>query len=282
MLRIMFLNTWGGELWEDFRNFLINNKVPENFDVFCFSEVHRLPDAKAPFIVPTLPGSRKNAIYACQYDALKDIISEHDGYHSAHGEYLLHDLERADVPIRYGNAMFISNKFPHFFYSDMAFRQFNKINDGKPAGRTIQGAIIYHGGDIYIVAHFHGIWTGGHKNDTDERLEQSRQVNTFLNHLAEKCRKNFGVEPKVILGGDFNLNSDTESLKIITRSEAFNGKGRVLNWEFSITDTRTHYYTKEVREADFVIVSENVKVHSFSAPAEPAVSDHCPLIISCE
>lgn len=282
MLRIMFLNTWGGELWDELRQFIIEKKLGDGFDIFCFSEVHRLPGGEILSIKPEFPGSRKNDVFIGQYEALRDLLPQHDGYYTAHGEYLLHDLERTSTAVRYGNAMFISHTLPVFFSSDMVFRRFNQTNDGAPASRSIQGAIIRQGREAYVLVHFHGIWTGGGKNDTMERFEQSKRAGDFALQLVQRCRQIHGLEPNVIIGGDFNLTSRTESLKMLAHAPVFGGLGRILNHEFRIQDTRTQHYAKAEREADFVLASANVRVRSFEAPDQPAVSDHRPLILECD
>ncbi len=276
----MFLNTWGGELWEDLRQFILDNR--SKVDIFCFSEVHDIPGVKVKYITPTLPGSRKKDIFASQWQALCNLLPDHAGYYTAHGEYLLHDLERHNLPIRYGIAMFVSRDISAFFSSDMVFGQYNTTNDGSPASRAIQGVTFRKGNSAYIVSHFHGIWTGGHKEDTPERERQSHQADLFLANMIIKSRNAFAAQPKIILGGDFNLTSKTIALNTLASSVAFDHKGRILNHEVGITDTRTSYYEKQEREADFVIVSQNVKVSSFEALASPEISDHRPLILECE
>ncbi len=280
MLRIMFLNTWGGELWEELR-WYVTTQV-QKFDVICLTEVHHLPGAKDAFITPTLPGSRKSDIFACQFEALCKLLPKHVGYYTAHGEFMLHDLERHESPIKYGNAMFISRHLSHFISTGMVFGQYNRSSAGWPAPRSIQGVTFRKGNDAYAVAHFHGVWTGGPKEDTEDRYRQSINADAFVTDLALKSRSVFNIQPKVIIGGDFNLTSKTTSLRMLAKSKAFDQRGRILNHEFGVTDTRTSHYAKEVREADFALVSPSVKVFSFTAPAEPEISDHRPLILECE
>jgi len=280
MLRVMFLNTWGGELWEDLQAYI--RAVRSEFDVLCFSEVHDIPHIKGKYITPTLSGSRKKDIFASQWYALCKLLPKHTGYYTAHGEYLLHDLERHKLPVRYGIAMFVSKDIPTFFNSGMVFGQYNKTNEGSPAGRAIQGITFKKGNAVYVVSHFHGIWINGHKDDTIERQRQSINADVFMTEMILKARSVFCTKPKMILGGDLNLTSKSTSLKFLQTGNAFDGEGRILNHEFGITDTRTSHYSKGVREADFVLASPNVKVTSFLAPTEFEVSDHKPLILECE
>lgn len=45
------------------------------------------------------------------------------------------------------------------------------------------------------------------------------------------------------------------------------------------TDTRTSRYTKPVRHANYLLVSDVDAVQCFDVPATPEVSDHRPLIL---
>lgn len=278
MLRILFLNTWSGDCWEELEWFYRT----ERFDILCLTEVHHYPGGGAPFIRPKDPGARRNPICSCQFDIVKTILPGHDGYYAPAGVNMLHDLERTHLPIRYGNAMFIKNDLVvSAVKSGMAFGRFNQTNTGKAASCSIQGVIVVYNNTPYIVVHFHGLWTGNGKGDTPERFEQSKNANAFLGELRLQCQREIGVKPKIILGGDFNLNSATKALEMMRTCLAFEGRGVNLNQRFGITDTRTSHYRKTEREADFVLISGNVKVHSFTAPAEPEVSDHRPLILEC-
>lgn len=277
MLRILFLNTWGGELHQQLHQFYRT----EEFDVLCLTEIHR-DFTGSKFMKSTSSDSRKSEIWVDQYDAVKELLPYHDGIFTPHGLFL-HDTQPCDTGVQYGNAMFVSKHLTTpGIRTGMVFGTFNRMNNGAPATRTIQGVMVIFEGQPYVIVHFHGLWTGKGKEDTPERLEQSRRACEFLEGLVVQCRQETRIEPKVILGGDLNLTSKTQSLAMLAGSYAFNRRGRILNEELDIPDTRTSHYHKEGREADYVIVSENVKVLSFTAPATPEVSDHRPLIIECE
>ena len=44
-------------------------------------------------------------------------------------------------------------------------------------------------------------------------------------------------------------------------------------------DTRTSWYDKPDRYADYLLVNENVAVERFDVVAQPEVSDHRPLLL---
>lgn len=113
------------------------------------------------------------------------------------------------------------------------------------------------------IVNFHGLWNGQGKGDSEDRLAQSENIVSFLKTLNHSF----------ILGGDFNLNPDTRSLKM------FEDCGlRNLIKEYGITSTRTSFYAKENRYADYVFVSKGVNVLDFQVLPDE-VSDHAPLCV---
>src|SRR3989344_2292048 len=129
--------------------------------------------------------------------------------------------------------------------------------------------ILSHSGMLYTIASVHGTAFPGSKADTPERIAQSQKIADFL--ADEKGRK--------ILGGDFNLMPDTESVSMIERTGMRN-----LIKEYGITDTRGRLshaqYTESQRQyfADFAFTSPDVLVKNFAVP-QVEISDHLPLVV---
>lgn len=285
MLRILFLNTWGGSFWgHGLREFYISQR--RNTDIFCLQEVNRCHEEGMGFLdIPEYRGSRTRPLFVDQFDTLRRTLDEHDSFYAAQLTNALHDLGQVTYDIEYGNAMFVRNYLKQAnVNSGIIYRKFGHLNDGQPAARSMQTVTIRKNNTAYVVAHFHGLWNGNGKGDCRERTVQTARVNKFLHEVCEQCREETGLEPRVILGGDFNLTASTMSFQGLVNGPAFGGRAVNLNSRFNITDTRTCHYdrSKPTREADFVLVSSNVRVHSFEAPAEPVVSDHRPLILECE
>jgi endonuclease/exonuclease/phosphatase family metal-dependent hydrolase len=115
----------------------------------------------------------------------------------------------------------------------------------------------------FSVMNFHGLWNGRGKGDSDERIEQSRNILKFL----------AGRPEPLILCGDFNLLPDTESLRMIEAAGLRN-----LVAEFGVRSTRTSLYTRSEPFADYVFVSEGIDVRDFRVLPDE-VSDHAPLIL---
>lgn len=118
-----------------------------------------------------------------------------------------------------------------------------------------------------LFAHFHGIRDPEGKHDTPERAVQAKAVVDAIGRMRQP-------DEPVILAGDFNLLPDSSTFA------AFSAIGLVdLVTTGGFTDTRTSLYAKSQRYADYLLVSEQVKVEAFDVPATPEVSDHRPLVL---
>ncbi len=123
------------------------------------------------------------------------------------------------------------------------------------------------------VVNVHGQWKPGTKIDTEIRLRQSRLLIDFL-----QDKKGLHV-----IGGDFNLLLDTESIRMFEEAGYRN-----LIREFAIPTTRNQIswdmwpdLPKQLW-ADFVFVSPEIKVKSFVVPQDDESSDHLPMILELD
>ena len=121
-------------------------------------------------------------------------------------------------------------------------------------------------GKILNISNIHGLWNGQGKNDTEQRIEQSMRIKGFLEKL----------EGDIVLCGDFNLLPETKSISIIENIGLKN-----LIKEFNITSTRTSFYKKPLKFADYIFTSKNIMIKSFEVLPDE-VSDHSPLIIEVD
>lgn len=134
-------------------------------------------------------------------------------------------------------------------------------------GIALYTHIKYYGCDMHIV-NVHGIAQPGHKLDTDIRLRQSEEI---LNTLQD-------AKGLKIVGGDFNLLPETESIRMFEQAGYKN-----LITEYGIETTRNHLaWDKHPGDpqmfADYIFVSPDVRVLAFTVP-NVEVSDHLPLIL---
>ena len=70
----------------------------------------------------------------------------------------------------------------------------------------------------------------------------------------------------------FNLKPDTESIQIIE-----NGMNNLIT-QYDITSTRSNWYTKEERFADYIFTSPEIIIKTFEVLPD-VVSDHLPLFL---
>src|SRR5690606_5072057 len=106
--------------------------------------------------------------------------------------------------------------------------------------RNVQRISIKQDDEDLHIFNFHGLWNGSGKGDSDPRLEQSRKLIEYIQ----------SYEGKKVLCGDFNLSPDTKSLKMVEDIPLRN-----LVKEYGVTSTRTSFYDKENRFADYILVN---------------------------
>ena len=117
-----------------------------------------------------------------------------------------------------------------------------------------------------ILCNFHGLWVRDiFKQDNQQRLEQSKQIRTLLNNL----------DGEKIICGDFNIVTESQSIAILEKGM------RNLIKEFNITSTRSSHYTKDLKFADYILVSAGIKVKDFKV-LQDEVSDHLALMLNFE
>lgn len=138
------------------------------------------------------------------------------------------------------------------------------------SGLGIYTHVRYGQSEVHV-CNIHGIALPPNKLDNPDRLEQSRGVIDFLKDKPG---------PKII-GGDFNLFPETESVKMFEQ----NGYKNLIK-DFEIKTTRNQvawdrWPGNKQDYADYVFINSEVEIKSFSVPDVPA-SDHLPLILIAE
>jgi endonuclease/exonuclease/phosphatase family metal-dependent hydrolase len=147
----------------------------------------------------------------------------------------------------------------------------NSIND---TGFALYVSFMYEDKTINLL-NVHGKALPGDKNDIPERIKQSQKIIDFMN----------GKQGVKIIGGDFNLNPDTKSVKMFEKAGYRN-----LIKDYKIENTRNKISWKNYKTApgfvkqhfaDYCFVSPEVKVKSFEVPYME-ISDHLPQILEFE
>jgi endonuclease/exonuclease/phosphatase family metal-dependent hydrolase len=114
-----------------------------------------------------------------------------------------------------------------------------------------------------MIMNVHGHWDPAGRHDTPNRLQQSKIINDFIEQA--------GMMPKIMVG-DFNLNAQTESIKLLEKN--FTN----LISKYDIKTTRTELYKGTDDHSDYVFVSPEVLVEDFKVMPD-VVSDHTPLYL---
>jgi len=255
-MKIISLNAWCGRAGEPLHDFFIKHK---NIDIFCLQEV----DLDGTKFGPEVTGNNDSNTPKGDphlFYSLTDILSDHHGFFSPTLDHW------------WGNAIFIKKSL----YQRISASGEIVVSDDQQQyvdyetwfRRAIQWIDFSENDKKYTLVNFHGLWEKGKgKNDSDDRFKQSKKILAFLESKNER---------NIILAGDFNLNPDTQSIKMI---EEFSLKNLIK--EFSITDTRTSFYKKENRFADYIFVSPDICVKNFKVLPDE-VSDHAPLYLEID
>lgn len=239
-MKLITLNLWGGRLRNNLLKFFHDNR---HVDIFCLQEVYHNAHRN---ITP-----EDRALSLNMFSDLKKLLPHH------------YALFKPAVENVYGLAVLIKNSIDILGEGDINIHEkqhYPGIGNNHP--RNLQWVECKVNHQIFSVLNVHGLWNGKGKKDTPERLAQSQRIKQFMNTVNT---------PK-ILCGDFNLKPDTLSLEML--------EDNMVNLikKHHVHSTRTQYYKKEERYADYILVSPQIHIHQFKV-MEDEVSDHCPLLI---
>lgn len=181
------------------------------------------------------------------YSKIETALSEFVGYFSSQSQS------------NYGLAVFYRKTLSVLERGDIMLSCDPEIR----VNRNLQHISFERNGELISLVNFHGLWTGGGKGDTDTRILQSENILDYLSRLRGKS----------ILVGDYNLDPKTESMNIL---ESYPLKNLIT--EYAITDTRTSFYKKENRFADYLLCEPTLEIKEFKV-LKDEVSDHAPLYL---
>ncbi|MSU75004.1 MAG: endonuclease/exonuclease/phosphatase family protein [Candidatus Magasanikbacteria bacterium] len=239
-MKLITLNLWGGRIREPLFHFIKNN---QDTDVFCFQEIYhnspeKMSDNRRP---PNLN----------LYTDLQKLLPDHQSFF------------RPVIKNIYGIGIFIKKEIPVIEEGALWICEvLNYSGSGGDHSRNLQWMRCELQGTTYTILNVHGLWTGIDKNDTPTRITQSEKIKSFMDTVPS---------PK-ILCGDFNLNPDTTSIAML------GGGMKNLIKTYNIKSTRSSFYTKEGKFADYIFVSPDVTVKKFEVLPEE-VSDHMALLL---
>ncbi|MDO8581331.1 MAG: endonuclease/exonuclease/phosphatase family protein [bacterium] len=243
-MTLITLNIWrGGKVLEPLKAFI--KKHAKTVDIFCFQEVFDNGQVKRP---------SQEGNHLTSFGDITALLLDHEGY-----------FVPAEEPDQEGLAMFAKRSI-HVEKHDSFYVHESK-NDETQVGRPrkLEYMQLQNKKNMLTIANLHGLYTGGGKDDTPERIMQSQKVKEFFTTTSG---------PK-ILAGDFNLTPETKSFTILAKGM------RDLVAESKITCTRTPLYRNyktSTHFADYILVSPDVHVQKFNV-LQDIVSDHLPLFL---
>lgn len=251
-MKLITLNIWGGKVYEPVMKFL--KEKAEDTDIFCFQEMTFGGEA----------GFTKDAKARINlFTELQAILPDFTAYKNiSKSEY----FEYEQVNFGVGDAIFIKKSIKVLDHGGAYC--FTEIPEGSGNGGQATGNYEWldfiKDEEKFTVVNIHGVWQAGTgKMDTPARIIQSNVVKDFLSKK----------QGKKIICGDFNLMQDTESIKILENAVFSN-----LIKEYKISCTRTSFYEKPDKYADYIFTSKDIVVKDFKVLPEE-VSDHSALFL---
>lgn len=239
-MKLITLNIWGGHIQAPLLEFV---KSHREIDIFCFQEVYHNASQKI--------SDEDRKVCLNIFAEIQDLLPDHEGFF------------KPVVNGIYGVGVFVSKKIDILAEGEIQIHEnHNYRGIGPTHSRNLQWLECRADGKTYSIFNVHGLWNGQGKNDSPERIAQSQKIKDFVDSINT---------PK-ILCGDFNLRPDTQSIKILEENM------QNLIKLHDIQSTRTSYYPKEEKFADYIFTSEDIKVNRFDV-LKHEVSDHAPLFL---
>ena len=253
-MKLVSLNVWGASCGQILMDYIKNLSVTT--DIFCLQEVFS-----------SLPGAPEVSSGARMFlfEELSRLLPEFNGFFEIRAAGW--DFEgKVNGPVSHGLAVFVKNNLRVKSVNGKLIAIVDHYPDRWVKAQVVQ--LESQGKDLAVV-NFHGISKPGDKLDTPERLDQSKKLGEIWNSL----------QGGKILIGDFNLDPNTESLKMLA------GLGKNLIAEFNIKNTRNEVswsrHESKQMFADYAFTSGDIKVKGFEVPYNE-VSDHLPMILEFE
>ena len=258
-MKILFLNAWFGTKADALYNFILEHEPTT--DVFCFSEISNdALEAKSDGSVETgVPNL---------FTGLEGKLGNFNGRFDQSGELQCGGSKKNPI----GLAVFVRKNIDADMWGSVVVNE-NAFDDDPDGFERIMQHVRVKRGDGYVwINNMHGLALPGSKLDTPNRIRQSESI------LAEMEKQ----EGERILGGDFNLELQTESVLMFEKN-GYRNLIREYNIQTTRSDLNRAKYAKEDWQyyADYAFVSSDMKVAKFEVP-NVNVSDHLPLIVEIE
>ncbi|WEK49205.1 MAG: endonuclease/exonuclease/phosphatase family protein [Candidatus Kaistia colombiensis] len=262
-LRVVSLNAWGGKLHAPLMRYLTAVQP----DILCLQEVVRTYGAQSDWL-EYRDGEHILPQRAHLFEEVRAALPRHDGIFSPTARGELFDGD-STAPSEFGLATFIRSTLPIIGQAvDFVHGNFSTHGWGPhPRGRNAHGVRLYsYDGDFPVtIVQLHGLRDKNGKGDTPARMAQAEALTQLIERLWHRGER-------LIVCGDLNLLPDSGTFEVLGRLGLVD-----LVTSRGFTSTRTSFYEKDGRFADYMLVTPNVEVVRFDVVAEPEVSDHCAL-----
>ncbi|MEE8600079.1 endonuclease/exonuclease/phosphatase family protein [Euzebya tangerina] len=262
-MRIVSLNAWCGTLFEPLAAWLPTCGA----DVLCVQEVTRSPGLDG--WVAYDDGEHAQSQRADLFGDIRGLLPDHQA------SFVAHDagpVDRDGIIHRqdFGLALFIADRLPVVGQATAPITgAFTDHRDTWPAShrpRLAQTVRVIdrdaHRG--VLIAHLHGVRDAEGKGDTAARRAQAKALRDLIVWAQEP-------DDLIVVVGDFNLLPDSETFDVLAEIGLTDLVGTA--------DTRTSHYPKQVRHANYLLVSDTAAVAAFQVLDHPEVSDHRALIL---
>lgn len=255
-MKIITLNTWGGRAGNE-KLLTFFKQYKDTADVFCLQEIWSGPYRHLEGDNAGGKAIDHSNILVYGLQEISQILTEHTAY------FRPHHLENYGLLMFVRKSLSVLEEGERFVHKH---KEFVPIGDVGHHARNVQYVKIQRDEKELAILNFHGLWNGRGKTDSEDRLVQSKNIVQLLQDLRSQ----------VVFCGDFNLLPNTESLKTIERFGLKN-----LIKEYNVQSTRTSFYAKEDKFADYILVSSETKIVNFKVLSEE-VSDHTALMVEIE
>ena len=251
-MKLICLNTWGGRAGS--KRLLAFLDSQRDAEFFCLQEIWSGPYENLKGVAAGAAALSQAEVMIYGKQAIGALLDSHQAFFHPHclNNYGLMTLVSKKLEVVDSGDVFVHRERGFLPQGNLGLhaRNIQFVTVAAPAGR-------------FSVMNFHGLWNGQGKGDSDERISQSRRILAFL-----------ASRPKpLVLCGDFNLQPDTQSLRMLEEEGLRN-----LIAEHGVTSTRTTLYPRAESFADYVLVSAGVDVLEFRVLPDE-VSDHAPLLL---
>ncbi|WP_191969513.1 endonuclease/exonuclease/phosphatase family protein [Neorhizobium galegae] len=264
-LRLISLNAWGGRVHAPLMQYL---KVADP-DVLCLQEVTHVASYDGGWLT-FREGDFELPQRASLLEDVTEILPGHRAFFAPAARGPLYDGDR-QVMSEWGLATFVREDLSvigqaqGFIHGDFPLSGFGD----HPRPRNAHAVRIhrYDTGSAMTIVQMHGLRDLAGKGDTPARLAQAHALVALIEKVWQPG------EPLVVCG-DFNLLPGSETFAVLGKlglTDLVTTRGFI--------DTRTSWYPKDGRYADYLLVTPDVKVENFDVVEEPEVSDHRALLL---